>query len=428
MKHHSFDQLEPDISVRLSESVQSQSSPVKTNLAVPSPSTTALDLDQRLLDLKQQGLRRRRRVVESPQGPRLITNGRELLSFCSNDYLGLANHPALISAVRNSLEQYGVGSGASAMISGHTAAHAALETRLAGFVGLERALHFSTGYMANMAIIPALVGKDGTVFCDRLNHACIVDGAWLSGAELEVYPHLDMVTLEKRLARCTSPNKMVATDTVFSMDGDIAPIPKLLELCERYNAWLMLDDAHGFGVLGDRGQGSLAHFNVPYSSRIVYMGTLGKAAGVSGAFVAGAENVIEWLLQTAKPYVFSTSCPPMLAAAVMASLEIIGREKWRRERIRELILQLREGVTGLPWQLLHSDTAIQPLIVGDNHIAVRMMQMLEVRGIWVPAIRPPTVPKGTARLRISLSASHTSNDVAQLIDALRVIARMDLDE
>ncbi len=357
-----------------------------------------------------------------------MVNGRELLSFCSNDYLGLANHPALISAVRNSIEQYGVGAGASAMISGHTAAHAALETRLAGFVGLERALHFSTGYMANLAIIPALVGKDGTVFCDRLNHACIVDGAWLSGAELEVYPHLDIAALEKRLARCTSPNKLVATDTVFSMDGDIAPVPQLLELCERYNAWLMLDDAHGFGVLGDRGQGSLAHFNVPYSPRIIYMGTLGKAAGVSGAFVASSENVIEWLLQTAKPYVFSTACPPMLAAAVMASLEVISREKWRRERIRELIVQLREGVAGLPWKLLHSDTAIQPLIVGDNHRALRMMQMLEVRGLWVPAIRPPTVPKGTARLRISLSASHTSGDVAMLVDALRVIAHMDLDD
>ncbi|MET1083179.1 MAG: 8-amino-7-oxononanoate synthase [Burkholderiales bacterium] len=377
------------------------------------------DLKPQLLQLEKDGLRRQRRIVDGPQGAYLRVDGREYLSFCSNGYLGLANHPAVVAAARQGLDEYGIGAGASALICGHSRAHEELETKLAAFVRLPRAIHFSTGYLANLGIIPSLVGRGDTVFVDRLNHACLIDGARLSRAEFRVYPHLDLTTLERRLARCTSPRKLVASDAVFSMDGDIAPIPELLALCERYDAWLVLDDAHGFGVLGEQGRGSLAHFQIAYSPRIVYMGTLGKAAGVSGAFVAGAPDVIEWLLQRARTYAFTTASPPLLATALIASLELIATEAWRRDRIRELAHRLRVGVADLPWRLLPSGTAIQPLIVGDNRAAVDLMEALRRQAIWVPAIRPPTVPAGTARLRISLSAAHTSADVDLLIAALR---------
>lgn len=377
------------------------------------------DLKHRLEQLEHAGLLRQRRIVDGPQGPCLEVDGRRYLSFCSNDYLGLANHPALAAAAKQSLDKYGVGAGASALICGHTRAHEELETRLAEFIGLPRALYFSTGYMANLGIVPSLVGPGDTVFCDKLDHACLIDGARLSGAEFRVYPHRDLATLERRLARCTSPSKLVASDAVFSMDGDIAPIPELLALCQRYDAWLLLDDAHGFGVLGDEGRGSLAHFGIGSSPRIIYMGTLGKAAGVFGAFVAGAAEVIEWLLQRARTYIFTTASPPMLADALMASLDLIANEGWRRTRIRELATRLKTGLAGSPWRLLPSETAIQPLIVGDNHAAVCVMEALKARDIWVPAIRPPTVPKNTARLRISLSAAHSAADVDRLSEALR---------
>lgn len=371
-----------------------------------------------LEQLGRQSLRRVRRVVESAQGPHLRLDGKDYLAFCSNDYLGLANHPALIEAAQRGATAYGVGAGASHLISGHMQAHEELEQALADFIGLPRSLYFSSGYLANSGIIPALVGREGTVFSDALNHACIIDGTRLARAQVEVYPHCDVGALGDKLGRCAAKRKLVATDAVFSMDGDFAPVPELLALCERHDAFLLLDDAHGFGVVGEGGRGALAHFGVR-SANLIYMGTLGKAAGVSGAFVAGQEDVIDWLIQRARSYVFSTAAPPLLACAVLASLRVIEAEEWRRTHLRALILRLRTGLVGLPWRLAASDTAIQPLMIGANQRALDLMQALLAQGIWVPAIRPPTVPEGTARLRISLSAAHSAADVDRLIVALR---------
>ena len=380
------------------------------------------DLAARLHELEARGLMRERRVVQGPQGPHLEVDGRRFLSFCSNDYLGLANHAALIDAARRSAAEYGVGTSASALVCGHMQAHEALEARLAGFVRLARALHFSTGYLANLGAVPALVGRGDAVFCDELNHASLIDAARLSRAEIRVYPHCDVDALERLLAGCQSPAKLVVSDAVFSMDGDLAPVAELAGLCDRYDAWLLLDDAHGFGVLGEGGRGTLAHFGVA-SPRVVYVGTLGKAAGVFGAFVAGTREVVEWLLQRARTYIFTTGSPPMLASALLASLDLIEREEWRREHLRALIARFRAEVRGLPWHLLPSQTAIQPLIVGENRATVALMERLRERDLWVPAIRPPTVPAGTARLRVSLSAAHTLADVDRLVEALHEAAR-----
>jgi 8-amino-7-oxononanoate synthase len=379
------------------------------------------DIESGLDHLEREGLLRQRRIVEGPQGAYLRFDGREYLSFCSNDYLGLANHPELVTAAERGLAAHGVGAGASALISGHTLEHEALEKRLAEFVGLPRALYFATGYMAAIGIIPALVRRGDTIFSDRLNHACLIDGARLSRAEVRIFPHRDVRELEDMLAQCRSARKLVVSDAVFSMDGDIAPLPELLALCARYDARLLLDDAHGFGVLGRGGRGTLSHFDVA-SPCVVYIGTLGKAAGVFGAFVAGEASVVEWILQRARTYVFTTSSPAMLASAIVASLRLIDAEDWRRARLRRSIAQLHAGVGGLPWKMLPSETAIQPLVVGENHEAVALMEALLERGIWAPAIRPPTVPAGTARLRIALSASHTAHDVDRLTLALREVA------
>lgn len=374
-------------------------------------------LRRRLEQLERDDLLRRRRVVDGARGARTRVDGRPVLSFCSNDYLGLASHPDLVAAAQRALAASGVGAGASALISGHAAEHEALERCLAGFVGLPRALYFSTGYMANLGIVTALAGRGDTVFSDALNHASLVDAARLSRADVEVFPHADLAALEERLERCESPVKLVASDAVFSMDGRLAPVPGLLALCERHDAWLLLDDAHGFGVLGERGRGALSHFGVD-SPRLIYMATLGKAAGVFGAFAAGDATVIEWLVQRARSYVFTTGSPPALAAALVESVRLIGDEEWRRARLREHIARLRAGLHGLPWALAPSDTPIQPLIVGSNRLAVELMDSLLEAGLWVPAIRPPTVPEGTARLRISLSAAHESGDIDRLVQAL----------
>lgn len=371
-----------------------------------------------LADLDARDLRRIRRTVEGPQGVQLRVDGRDVLSFCSNDYLGLANHPALIEAACDGARRYGVGGGASHLISGHSAAHEAAEGALAAFVGAERALLFSSGYMANLGIVPALVGRGDAVFSDQLNHACIVDAARLSRAEVHVYPHADVEALERLLAASDAKRKLVATDAVFSMDGDIAPLQQLAALCEQYRAWLMVDDAHGFGVLGPQGRGTPAHLQVS-SPNLVYMGTLGKAAGVAGAFAAGSADLIEWLVQRARTYVFTTASPPLLAVALVAALRLIETEAWRRERLAALIRLLREGVSGTSLQLPDSPTPIQPLITGDNRRALKLAARLLERGIWVPAIRPPTVPCGTARLRVSLSAAHEPAYVERLVDALR---------
>ncbi len=379
------------------------------------------DIQTDLRSLQEQSLLRQRRVVDGPQGPLLQVDGEPYLAFCSNDYLGLANHPALIAAAHAGLDRFGVGASASALLSGHSSAIDELETALAAFVGLPRALYFSNGYMANIGVIPALVGAGDAIFSDRLNHACLIDGARLSKADSFVYEHSDMSQLEALLAKDTSRRKLILSDSVFSMDGDIAPLPALVALCERYNAWLLLDDAHGFGVLGPQGRGSLAHFGL-VSERVLYMGTLGKAAGVAGAFVAGDSILIEWLLQRARTYVFTTASPPLLGSALMAALSLLESSDTRQRHLRTLINQLQDGLAGLPWRLAPSETAIQALIVKDNALALELMQGLREQGIWVPAIRPPTVPENTARLRISLSAAHTCEQVALLIAALKTLA------
>lgn len=367
--------------------------------------------------LDARGLKRHRRILESPQGAHVVVDGREVVAFCSNDYLGLAGDPRLAAAAREGAARYGVGAGASHLILGHAAAHHALEESLAQFVRLPRALLFSTGYMANIGIVTALAGRDDAVFADKLNHASLNDAVLLSRADFRRYPHRDLATLEKMLAASQARRKLVVSDAVFSMDGDIAPVHALLRLCERYDAWLVLDDAHGFGVLGSTGGGVLQHYGVA-SERIVYMATLGKAAGVFGAFVAGQPALIEILVQRARPYIYTTAMPPLLAHTLLAGLEIIAAETWRRELLARLIARLKRDVAGLRWRLLPSDTAIQPLMIGANDEAVRVSEQLAQRGLLVPAIRPPTVPQGTARLRVSLSAAHSEQDVAQLVEAL----------
>jgi len=374
-------------------------------------------LKAELAEREAAGLLRSRRLVDGPQQPLLQVDGREMLSFCSNDYLGLASHPALVAAQQQAAGEAGVGSGASHLITGHHRLHHELEQALAAFVGLPRALLFSTGYMANLGVVSTLVGRGDAVFADRLNHASLNDAVVLSRAELKRYPHNDMAVLEKLLAASSAKCKLVVADAVFSMDGDLAPLPQLLELCERFNAWLLLDDAHGFGVLGMHGRGILEHFNLR-NPRIIYMATLGKAAGVFGAFVAGEPELVEYLLQSARTYIYTTAMPPALAGALLAALPIIEQESWRRAQLQTLIATLRDGLKLQRWRLDPSPTPIQPLIIGGNEEAVRVSQHLREQGILVPAIRPPTVPQGTARLRISLSAAHSVADVERLVAAL----------
>jgi 8-amino-7-oxononanoate synthase len=391
-------------------------------LILPVTSSLLSALTDALTEREAAGLLRRRRLLESPQGARILVDGREVVSYCSNDYLGLANHPALVEAAKAAADKAGVGSGASHLITGHHVLHDALEDALARFIGLPQALLFTTGYMANLGVVTALVGRGDEVFADRLNHASLNDAVLLSRAEMTRFPHNDVAALEKLLAASKAKNKLVIADAVFSMDGDIAPVRDLLALCERYDAWLMLDDAHGFGVLGDKGRGILEYAGIA-SPRIVYMATLGKAAGVSGAFVAAQPEVIQTLIQNARTYVYTTASPPMLAGALLASLEVIEAESWRRTHLQTLVQTLKRGLALQRWQLAPSDTAIQPLIIGDNHEAVRISERLLERGMLVPAIRPPTVPKGTARLRISLSAAHTVEDVQQLAMEISALER-----
>lgn len=376
------------------------------------------ELEIGLAQLATEGLRRRRRTLDAPCGPEAIIDGRPVVAFCSNDYLGLANHPAIVAAAQEAAGRWGVGSGASHVVSGHLRPHEDLEARLATFVGRERALYFTTGYMANLAIVPTLVERHDAIFADRLNHASLIDAALLARAEHVRYPHGDVDALAARLEQSRARRKLILTDAVFSMDGDLAPLPELFALAERFDAWLVVDDAHGFGVLGPSGRGSIAHFELPPSPRLILMGTLGKAAGVSGAFVAGDQRVIDWLVQRARPYIFTTASSPLIAAALLASLDLIAAGDERRAHLRRLIDRLRSGLEELPWRLLPSPTAIQPLLIGGNDAVVRLSERLFARGLWVPAIRPPTVPAGTARLRISLSAAHDETQIDALITAL----------
>ncbi|RFC36518.1 MAG: 8-amino-7-oxononanoate synthase [Candidatus Nitrotoga sp. LAW] len=378
------------------------------------------------LDIRAaQGLLRHRCELQSAQGTRATVNGKPTLSFSSNDYLGLANHPQLLAALQAGTQQVGLGAGASHLVSGHFSAHDELEHTLAAFVGKPAALLFSSGYLANLGAVQALVGRNDRIFADKLNHASLNDAMLLSRAQVHRYRHNDMEHLAQLLGQPNSGRKLVITDAVFSMDGDLAPLPELLALCEQYDAWLLVDDAHGFGILGEQGRGSLFHHRDSTglaSPRIIYMATLGKAVGVSGAFVAAEQVVIDTLVQNARSYIYTTASPPALSCAVLASLSLLQKEEWRRTQLWKLVAQLRAGLAGLPWELMHSDTPIQPLLVGDNNVAVALSEALRTCGIWVPAIRPPTVPKGTARLRISLSAAHSEQDVAQLISALHELA------
>ena len=371
-----------------------------------------------LLSREKKKLYRHRLTLESPQQTHVSIAGCEYLSFCSNDYLGLANHPQLIAAVCEGARQYGVGAGASHLISGHSSAHHALEEALARFTGFPQALLFSTGYMANAGMVTALAGRGDAIFADKLNHASLNDAAVVSRAKFIRYPHLDLAALERQLAVSQAKRKLLITDAVFSMDGDVAPVAALLALCEKYDAWLMLDDAHGFGVLGSRGRGAGSQFAVD-SQRIIYMATLGKAAGVFGAFVAAEHEIIETLIQHARSYIYTTATPPMLSHVLLKSLEMIEGDEWRREKLTQLIVQLKKEVGSLRWQLLPSATPIQALIIGENDKALEISVTLREKGILVPAIRPPTVAQGTSRLRISLSASHDMEDIARLGAVLR---------
>ena len=378
-------------------------------------------LTNELKQIEGQGLLRRRRELESAQGAHIVVDGREYLSFCSNDYLGLASHPALIEAAQLAAARYGVGAGASHLVSGHSVLHHELETALAAFTGLPSALLFSTGYMANLAVLTALASRHSEVFGDKLNHASLVDAAQLSGATFTRYRHGDLAQLESQLAKSGAQDKLIVSDLVFSMDGDIAPVDALLDLAERHDAWLYLDDAHGFGVLND-GRGGLTE-RARASDRVIYLATLGKAAGVAGAAVAAHAVVIDWLVQRARPYVYTTASPPMLAACLLESLRQIEAGAARRERLRSHIMQLRTGLAGLKYgELMASGTPIQPLLIGTNADAVSASKKLLQRGLLVPAIRTPTVPLNTARLRITLSAAHSADDVAHLIEALHAIA------
>jgi 8-amino-7-oxononanoate synthase len=387
-------------------------------------------LDQQLQALDDKSLIRKRRSVETACAPRMMVDGRELLAFCSNDYLGLAAHPRVAEAMHQGIELYGAGSGAAHLVSGHSRAHTLLEQRLAEFLSPHlveaQALYFCTGYMANLAVVTGLaVGdKDTEIFSEALNHASLIDGGRLARTRVSVYPHADVAALGKLLAASTASNKIVVTDAVFSMDGDLADLPALLALCEQHKAWLVVDDAHGFGTLGENGRGALEHYALrsPY---LVYVGTLGKAAGVGGAFVAAHRTVVETLIQRARPYIFTTAAPPALAHALQASLDIIcgdeGRE--RRAHLQALVAQLQDSLHLKRWRLLPSKTAIQPIIIGENEETMRMSAALYEQGIWVGGIRPPTVPAGTARLRVTLSAGHTADDVRRLADAINELER-----
>ncbi len=381
------------------------------------------DLASRLEARRAGGLYRRRQVIDGPQGASVCIDGREYLSFCSNDYLGLANHPDVVAAFHHGLDEYGAGSGAAHLVTGHTRAHHELEEELACFVRRPRALLFSTGYMANLGAIAALLGRGDRVFEDYTNHASLLDGARLSGARLVRYRHADAGDLEQRLSTAPDSEYLVATDGVFSMDGDMAPVRELAEVAQRHAAWLMVDDAHGLGVTGPQGRGSVAAAGLDSSQVPVLVGTLGKAFGTFGAFVAGSDELIETLIQQARTWIYTTASPAAVAVATRAALRRVVEDEWRRMHLRELVAGFRAGAAQLGLALCDSPTPIQPLIVGEAGTAMRLSAALHEQGILITAIRPPTVADGTARLRITFSAAHTREQVDRLLDALeKVIA------
>ncbi|MDK2123753.1 8-amino-7-oxononanoate synthase [Parachitinimonas caeni] len=382
-------------------------------------------LAQELQHLDDAHLRRQRRIVDSAQGAKVIVNGQTLLNFCSNDYLGLAADGDLASHLADATHKWGVGSGASHLVCGHQAPHEALERALAAFIGTEAALGFGTGYLANLGVLTALAGREDAIFADKLNHASLNEGALLSRADFKRFPHNDLATLERQLASSMARRKLIAVDGVFSMDGDLAPLPDLLALAARYDAWLYVDDAHGFGVLGESGQGSLQHWGLmqhPERERLIYMATLGKAAGTAGAFVAGPQVLVDYLLNRARSYIYTTAAPAALAAASQLALRKLEEEHWRRQRLQAHIAALRHGLATTRYRLANSTTAIQPIEVASAAAALALSAALQQHGLWVAAIRPPTVP--TPRLRITLSAAHTADDVAYLIATLKQLEGM----
>ena len=374
-------------------------------------------LEAELDRLARDDLYRSRQVVESAQGVEVQCGGLKLINFCSNDYLGLANHPAVVKAFQNGAAHYGVGSGSAHLICGHSRAHHALEEALAEFTGRDRALLFSTGYMANIGVISALTGRGDTVFEDRLNHASLLDGGLLSGARFKRYRHANTDGLLDSLS-CTDGRSMIVTDGVFSMDGDLAPLDVLSQIAKEQDAWLMVDDAHGLGVIGDKGRGIVEHFGLTQQQVPILVGTLGKAFGTFGAFVAGSETLIETLIQKARTYIYTTALPPAVAEATRAALNILIEEQWRRENLNDLVRRFRRGAEQLGFPLMPSNSAIQPILIGDSRRAVEIGKRLLDDGFWVGAIRPPTVPQGGARLRVTFSALHEEQQVDRLLESL----------
>lgn len=375
-----------------------------------------------LAAIEAAGLRRTPEAWDSPQAPIRHRGNGECLNFCSNDYLGLASHPRVNEALVTGARRWGCGAGAAHLLGGHSTEHAALEEELADFVGRERALLFGSGYLANVGVIGALTERSDTIFQDRLNHASLIDGALGSRARLRRYRHNDVAHLAELLAADESRHRLVVTDGVFSMDGDCAPLQALGRTCRDRDAWLMVDDAHGFGVLGASGAGSVEDARLTVDDVPVLMATLGKALGVSGAFVAGSHGLIDFLLQRARTFVYSTAQPAALAAATRAALRVVREEPERRTRLSERIQQFRAGAAHAGLTVMPSETAIQPLLLGSVERVIAWRDALRERGIVVGAIRPPTVPDGTARLRITLSAAHTPAQLERLLDALSAVA------
>jgi 8-amino-7-oxononanoate synthase len=377
----------------------------------------SFDLRARLDERRAADLYRQRPLLQSPQGPQVVVDGQALIAFCNNDYLGLANHPEVIKAWQAGAERWGVGGGASHLVIGHSGPHHALEEALAELTGRPRALLFTTGYMANLGTVTALVGQGDTVLQDRLNHASLLDAGLLSGARFNRYLHNDAHSLSTRLDKAVG-DTLVVTDGVFSMDGDVADLPALAKVAKARGAWLMVDDAHGFGTLGANGGGVVEHFGLSQDDVPVLIGTLGKGFGTAGAFVAGSDELIEALVQFARPYIYTTSQPPALACATLKSLELLRTEHWRREHLARLIAQFRHGAEQLGLSLMDSFTPIQPIMIGSSARALTLSKMLRERGLMVTAIRPPTVPNGSARLRVTLSAAHSAAQVQLLLNAL----------
>ncbi len=368
--------------------------------------------------LAAAGLRRRRRVVTSRHGPQIEVEGERLLQFCSNNYLDLASHPALIHAAAEALQRYGTSACASPLVCGHMEPHAELEAAVARFKGCEAAVVLGSGFLANLALLTTLAGPGDRILCDRLNHASIVDGGRLSRATFRVYPHRDLDALESLLRRPHAGATVVVTDGVFSMDGDIAPLDAICDLADRYGATVVVDDAHATGVIGEGGRGSLSHFRLD-PGRAITMGTLGKALGSYGAFVAGPRAAIELLVNRARPLIYSTALPPAAAAAARAAIELLEADPSRVARLRDRVAHLRRGLAELGLPLPPDATPIVPLVVGEAEAAVRLSEALREARLWVPAIRPPTVPEGTSRLRIAVSAGHSPYQIDYLLAALR---------